>query len=72
MDYSKSILLIREQYIEMMELKAKMKEDALVEAARRREKACQRHAARELEKQYKDREKAQKATKVHAKENFCQ
>ena len=55
-----------------MELKAKKKEDALVEAARRREEACNRHAARALEKERKDREKAQKAAEALAKENFRQ
>ena len=42
-DYSKSILLRSEQYIETMELKAKKKEDALVEAAHRQEEVHQRH-----------------------------
>ena len=51
---------------------SKKKEDALVEAARRREEACNRHAARALEKERKDREKAQKAAEALARENFRQ
>ena len=71
-DYSKSILLTSEQYIETMELKAKKKEDALIEAARRREEVCNRRAVQALEKERKKREKAQKAAEARAKENFHQ
>ena len=72
MDYSKSILLTSEQYVETMELKAKKREDALVEAARRREEASNCRATRALEKERKDKEKAHKAAEACAKENFCQ
>ena len=71
-DYSKSILLTSEQYIETMELKAKKREEALVEAARRREETSNRRAARVLEKERKDKEKAQKAAEARTKENLCQ
>ena len=49
-DYSKSILLTSEEYVHTMEVKAKRKEEALVEAARRREEASRRRSAREMEK----------------------
>ena len=71
-DYSKSILLTSEQYIKTMELKAKKREDALVKAARRREEATNRRVARALDKEWKDREKAQKVAEARTKENFRQ
>ena len=55
-----------------MEVKAKRKEEALVEAARRREEASWRCSAREMEKQRKEQEKAQKAREARARENFRQ
>ena len=55
-----------------MELKAKRKQDALVEAASHKEEASWRRSAQEMEKQHKEWEKAQKAVEAHARENFRQ
>ena len=71
-DYSKSILLTSEEYVHTMEVKAKRKQEALVEAARRREEASWRRSARDMEKQRKEQEKAQKVGEACARENFRQ
>ena len=65
-DYSKSILLTSDQYIQTMELKAKKKEDALIEAERRREEARHHRVAREVEKQRKGRERRPRRQRKHA------
>ena len=71
-DYSKSILLTSEEYVHTMEVKAKRKEEALVEAARSREEASRRRSAREMEKQRKEQKKVEKAREARARENFRQ
>ena len=55
-----------------MEVKAKRKQEALVEVARRREEAGRRRSAQEMEKHRKEQEKAQKAGEACARENFRQ
>ena len=69
-NYSKSILLTSEQYVQTMQVKAKRKEEALIEVARWTEQTRLRRAVRELEKERKESEKVQKAAEAHMRENF--
>ena len=71
-DYSKSILLTSETYMEAMELKAERKEKARKEAELRKAESERKKEARALEKQRKEVEKIQRVNDARAKEAFAQ
>ena len=71
-DYSKSILVTSEEYMNAMELKAERKEQARKEAERRKLEGERKREARVIEKQRKEEEKIQRTRDARAREAFAQ
>jgi hypothetical protein len=71
-DYSKSIMLTSEQYLQSMELKAERKEKARREAEVRKLEAEKRKESRAAEKLQKEAEKAQREVDARNREAFKQ
>jgi hypothetical protein len=71
-DYSKSIMLTSEKYLQSMELKAERKKKAKAEAELRKLEADKKKESRAAEKLQKKVEKAQREVDARAREAFKQ
>ena len=71
-DYSSSILLMSNEYLDNMKEKALRRDEAREEAHCRKEEASQKCQARKMEKRWKDAEHESRAGESLAKENFRQ